>query len=443
MAYMYLLWSVIILSWHRLLASLGLGILLRAETFLFVPLIIVFAFKFQVMLSRSRTTTFYPLFLIYTGVAAIAVVFAPNRGMAFEVFRVLALYYLLAVATTAYVRTPVQAIPILLIFLLQYAWWGIFAGTSGRVPWHPTLSNDDGFGAVVVMGIGLCYWFGLSFRNGLLRWLAFLLAAYCVFGAVASFARGAIFSAIGVAGYIWLRSPRKLHTAAAGVLAVVMFTAASSILFPSGAIWAELQSAFVEGTQEGTGLDRWTLWKAALQVFLERPLVGAGGGNFGVFAMQLFPDGLGTYTNPGWLWGRNVHSAYFQILSEFGIAGSLLFVWLVVDFWKRCRALRSVDRLRTWEIATRGRVDLRYISYGLEAAMLGNLLGGVFYASLYDPWIYTLLALNILLFSVTETPGTLTQTLANHRSPGTDRNIFQTSCGPLSVARTSANRLQT
>ncbi len=99
------------------------------------------------------------------------------------------------------------------------------------------------------------------------------------------------------------------------------------------------------------------------------------------------------------MYDRKLHNGYFQSLSEFGIVGTLLFLWVVVDFWKRNAALRTPRYRAAWEAATGGRYDLRWLALGLEAGMVGFCASAVFYNQLFEPWLYFLLTANALLYS--------------------------------------------
>ena len=54
-----------------------------------------------------------------------------------------------------------------------------------------------------------------------------------------------------------------------------------------------------------------------------------------------------------------------------------------------------------WRQAVGDQIDLLYVSLGLEAAMVGFLVGCVFYNQLYRHWFYTLVVFAILLSEVT------------------------------------------
>lgn len=395
--FMYVMWAVTIFDLHRWLGSVGASILQRSQAFLFYGLIVLLAISAPKLLSRLKAENLVAPLLFYVAVAVVALPFAESFKAARNITQMLLLYYLLVIATVNFVRTPRQALPILLMFPLQYFWWAIHARASGQVEWHSIYANFDGFGPLAVMGMGLCFYFALSAKSKAFKWLNFILAGYCVVGVVASFARGAVLAAGLVVFIIWLRSPRKMLTASAVLLAVAILLVASNALFP-GKFWPEISSAFTEGTQEGTGRDRWELWKAALKVWLTQPVIGVGPGQFGPNAAQMFGAGqLYGYENPAHLYDRNLHSIFVQIFTEFGILGTAAFIWILVDFWKRNRSLQNSEASLAWALATGGRFELRYILIALEVAMTGYLATGFFYAQLYNHWFYTLIAVNAML----------------------------------------------
>ncbi len=399
--YIYFLWFLIVFDPHRWLASFGAGPLNRLGSIAFVPLVLIMLVQGPMILAWARRWTMYPALAAYVGFAFVTVPLAFNRGQAWETTQGLILFYLLGLGTLVFIRKATQAIPIVLMLMWQFAWWAYHARFSAMVFWHPGYANTDGVGSLLVMGIGLCFYYGLATNHKWLKRIAFALAAYCVLGVVASFARGAVLTAGAVIVVLWVRSPRKAIAAAGAILAVVLVIGGAGLMHEEGAFWAEMESTFTEGAREGTGRDRWELWKAATRVWTERPIIGVGATNFGPFAASYFAFGeIPGYENPGRLYSRNLHNAYFQILSEFGIIGSLLFIWLIVDFWKNNRKLRRPDFLQAWHSRSGGKLDLRFISLGLELAMFAYLCNSLFYAQLYVHWLYTLLIANHLLFAM-------------------------------------------
>lgn len=403
----YTQWVVVIFQPQWFLAAHGLGPALKLPLLVFLLLALLVAIRTPLLFTPGKPAWFPP-YAAYVGASVLPIFMALNRAYGYDGSKKLALYLLLAIATAVVVRTPRQVMPIVMLFVFQYVVWGVYA-VSGRVPWHPVHANFDGFGPLMVMGMGICYYSALATKDRRLKWICFGMAALAVLGIVTSFARGAVFSAGLVALILWFRSPRKVATGLAGVFAVAVVLVATSVLHPQNSFWLELQSAFTEGTKEGTGEDRWVLWRAALEMFARRPLVGLGLGNFGPNAASYYAIGeLGSHYsgNPLTLYDRNLHSVYFQTLAEMGILGSAVFIWLIVDFFRRNAALRRREFCTYWEARTGGAWDLAALSRGIEVAMVGFLITGVFYAQLLADWMHYILALNFTLYLVCLPPKT-------------------------------------
>jgi len=277
------------------------------------------------------------------------------------------------------------------------------------VAWHPVFDNYDSFGPLMVLGTACALHFGFAARSRPMGYFALAVAAVCAVGLVSSYARGAVLAAGFVLAFMLYRSPNKRAAMGGVALAVVVVVFSGIFLFTDvDRGWDSQRSFFAEmGTvsrdvDAGTGEDRRVLWEAAWVVFRENPILGVGAENFGPFAASYFRRGTvrGMYAaNPATLYDRKLHSSYFQILCEFGIVGSLLFLWLLVDFWKRNAALRTPPYRAAWYAATGGDYDLRWLALGLESGMVAFWSTAVFYNQLFTPGLYALLTANALLHS--------------------------------------------
>jgi amino acid transporter len=107
----------------------------------------------------------------------------------------------------------------------------------------------------------------------------------------------------------------------------------------------------------------------------------------------------------GLFWGMNLHNAYVQILSEFGLVGVTAFLWIMYDFVSKTRKLHHRDAQARWTALGGDRYfQLRYLAYGIEGGLVGVLLGNMVYASYFESWFATLWALNRMLWAMTR-PG--------------------------------------
>jgi O-antigen ligase len=333
-------------------------------------------------------------------IALVNLPFSFDRGDAMGPLRSIILYYLVGITVIRAFRTPRSATALVfLLFVGQYIWFGLWGLKSGLVAWHPDLDNFDGYGPLMATGVGPAYFYatGASTRRG--KMLGYSAAALCVFGVINSFARGAVLALIVTVGYIWLRSPKKGKVTAflaAGALIVVigasLIDGTTRGTDTRSSFWSEMSTMF-DDSPGSTGDDRKVLWRAAVKVWTFRPVFGAGINQFGSAAANLLKVGdVGGYyaENPMTLWGRALHSVYFQILAEFGAVGILVFIMMLVLFWKRCNKLFTAEAAERWRQAG-GYGDLRGLALGLESGMVGFLASGAFFNQLFTFWFYALI----------------------------------------------------
>jgi len=130
--------------------------------------------------------------------------------------------------------------------------------------------------------------------------------------------------------------------------------------------------------------DRVTLMLAAVQAFLDHPVVGVGPGQYtpfyslyyqtnSEFALQYIPD------------TRRAHSLYAEMAAETGIVG--LTVFLSIVGWLLCRLWQA---RRTW---SRGRPDLANLAMTFTFSIVAYLGTAVFLQLSYERYYWLLLAL--------------------------------------------------
>lgn len=422
--YIYIMWAVLLTDPHRWIAALGILFFHRVLTLLLIPVIGLVLLRLPVLLSNKGNKLWYGPLLSLVLVTIIGVPVAVNHGVAQIAARLLVLYYIFGLAVFMYIDTARRAAVLVTILLGQYIWWAIHANVRGVVPWHPDLANSDGFGPLALLGLTTSYFWSKAARTKGMRRLGLGLALWSIIGIVAAFARGVMLAMVLVAGMMWVRSPKKGRMTLAILGGLVMIVIGAQFIVPTietgeeyldrdrphggiAGLWTEFMSSFSEGSSEGTGNDRWELWKAALIVFKEHPIIGAGAQNVGIAASEIVQVGeIGSIyaENPARLWGRQLHNIYFQILSEFGLLGSAAYLWILIDFWIKNKRLMRKDRCAVWDATSGGQWNLYYISLGLELTMVAFLATGFFYNTLYLFYSYALIYLNRTLYLNTTPP---------------------------------------
>lgn len=402
MIVVFIAWFLLLFEPHWYLANKVSMIVLKVVPLMFLSLLFAVGFGIPSTPKQQERWQWYAPVLMYLGVAAIMTPFAGNILYARTALQGVFLWWILIAGSSAIIDNGRRAELIVMMYGLQFAWWAAWGAKAGLVGWHHSLSNYDGFGAFNVGGAGICYFLAMATQNKKFKWLMYATAGLCAMGVVASFARGAFLALVLVMFMVWLRSPSKGKTFAAMLAAILIVSVAASFLFEEGFFWSEIMSAFEEGTDEGTGADRWILWSAAWRVFEHRPIFGSGLENWGVMASTLFQVGElpSDYANPNRLYDMSLHNVFVTVLAETGIVGSIAFIWIFVDFWKRNRQMRTEAAQRAWE-ASGGKMKLLTIALGLEASMIAFMANAMMYAMMSLHWFWTMLALNLLLHNLT------------------------------------------
>lgn len=250
------------------------------------------------------------------------------------------------------------------------AWIGVFANP-----------NDLAYALALVFPLALAV--ALE-RRGVVRWL--------LWGALAAYAAAAFFtySRSGLLGFgavvllcvvRWtrpgLRLPALLLVAAGAAYAVVSY-------------WGR-QEGFGELTDDATTRQRIETMRIGLEVFADRPLLGAGLG-CSLLAWPLYAD-PGANAE-GWL---HSHNTFIQVLSETGLLGTLAFALLIAVALAKANALARRCRRR-------GRPDLYRAVSALEIALWGFLVCGLAGGYLLSWFPYLLLGLVSALPRIPDPP---------------------------------------
>lgn len=124
----------------------------------------------------------------------------------------------------------------------------------------------------------------------------------------------------------------------------------------------------------------------AIEMFISHPFLGVGAGNFPAL-YQEYSRWLGLRTRSA---EYTPHNLYLEILAETGAVGLVTFmITAIVPLVTLRRARRS------WPTETRAGRDHLELSYGLEIALIGWLIAGIFEQGAFPRYYWMLLALVI------------------------------------------------
>jgi len=237
----------------------------------------------------------------------------------------------------------------------------ILTGGSQRV-WGPPgtfIYGNNEIALAILMVVPFGYYLREMASN---KWVKrFLVAAVLlmVAASLGSQSRGAFLAALAVAGFFWLKSPKKIITGTISILALVV----GFFFMPQS--WHERMSTIETYQQDASAMGRINAWTTAVHVAGDR----LTGGGYQMWTRKVYSEYA---PNPDDI--HDAHSIYFEVLGEHGYIGLFLFLtmWVLTFFTasKTIRKTKNIEELRWANILSR-MVQVSMIAYATGGAFLG------------------------------------------------------------------------
>jgi O-antigen ligase len=225
-------------------------------------------------------------------------------------------------------------------------------------PFEVVLLDSNHFAAFIVSYCSFFLGFLLFDKDKWRRLLSLATVLLGLFPLFFSYSRGAYAAAMGVLVFFGLVKKRSLL-----ILALILFISWQTLL-PATVVERIKMTKTEEGQLEGSAGVRLDLWSHAVDLFKKNPILGVGWGGFG-------------YTVPEELRFKDAHNLYLKTLSEQGIIGLilLLFIFLL--------ALRSGQKLFKTAVTP--------FQKGLGFGFLGCVVAFIITNMFGDRWSYFVL----------------------------------------------------
>lgn len=277
-------------------------------------------------------------------------------------------------------------------------------GGSGYGTLRLLLDDNSGlfegsiFSTVAIAIIPLILWlarYGTVFRPGRAVWaFALALVFACLLIPIGTQARTGLVCAALLA-LLGLRDSKRRMAYIGGIAALGMIALP---LVP--AAFSERMDTITNYQSDESASTRIAVWKWTWDYVLDNPT----GGGFNVYRKnELQVDRVEISVSGGSVTkeilpytdkGRAFHNSYFEMLGEQGFPGLALWLYLQIACLVRMEILRRRYRDRADEF-----VWVRPLATALQAGHLVYLLGSMFVAIAFQPFIYMLLAMQIALWS--------------------------------------------
>jgi O-antigen ligase len=357
-------------------------------------------------------------FVLFVAVLAIDIVVAENEYAAVW-FTYGMLMLLIGVCiplinftdTLPKLRHVVNALLGIFLYIALYA-----ISHAGYGPAGEGGGQDENYVAAAMnLVIPLAYF---SFQAEKTKWKKVCFASLvCLFivAIVVGLSRGGLLGLLCALGYSVMKTPKKGFAISAAIAlgGVLIFAGTTGFVkcnkygteTTSGrsdcpSYW-EHMSTMTE-TTEGTADLRLEFWQIATREFLSYPLTGVGGGNFKWRIAEFqSPEQIEKF---GRLLAYEVHSTYFQLLAEMGLAGCIVFGLILLLTYRDYRHIESLSAKAAARAMERGdeasNEDFKWIQNygrGLMGGLLGYLVSVAFLSALYYSHMWIAVSLMVAL----------------------------------------------
>ena len=242
------------------------------------------------------------------------------------------------------------------------------------------LGDGNDFSLSLVVVLPLCIFLfleGKSKTKRLIYLSVFLLLTLCIIG---TSSRGGTLALLSVLLYLWYKSRHKIW----GIICIFLLFIAVLLFAPP--MYFERMDTIRDYENESSAMGRIMIWKAAINMALDHPILGVGAGQF---PMHFGHGGYKSEDNamPG-KW-TTAHSIYFLVLGELGFPGIIFLISVIVsNLWSNQGKINELKKYRS-DLA----VSYQRLFISFNASLIGFAVGGAFLSALYYPHLYVIAGL--------------------------------------------------
>lgn len=332
------------------------------------------------------------LHIAFVTLMAVSVFYAVNNYWAFVYTKGMAIMLVAGVLPLiAFVDTDQRLqrfVRYWILFNVVAALAGILNG--GRGP-GSFLGDENDLALTLNVAIPYAFYLSQSPKNSpLARALLIAATVAMILGVIATMSRGGFVGLMAVLLGLMFFSKNRIRN----LLLIALIGGAASFYVTDKYV-EEMKTI---DTDESTAQQRLYYWGRAWEMFLDHPFFGVGAQNF-PWRVQEYelrdPDYDIRFNRLSG--GRAVHSAYFSLISELGLAGILIFSVILFKMVKKLRAiLRRYRSVKPHRLPP-DHAEINLITRAASVGLVGYLFSGAFLSVLYEPHLWYLVGLIIVL----------------------------------------------
>lgn len=327
------------------------------------------------------------LLLIYLGWVTLTSFFAVEQTLGWEKWLTVVKIFLFTFLTLMFMNTKVRIHALLWVIVLSIGFFstkgGVFtlltAGAS-RV-WGPEgtfFADNNFFGLVAVMLVPIIRYLHMQATNKHLKWVLLGMGCFTLLSIFGTQSRGAFLALFCMLFFLVLKSKKRIL----GIVALIFSLAIGIVFMPES--WRARMETTTNYEQDASAQGRLTMWKFAIDVANDHPVLGGG---YDVF----YNDAYRARYLPFDTQGRAVHSAYFEVLGEHGYVGLILFLLIGMTTYFTCSIIIA---------RTRGDPEMHWyrdLASMIQVSIVGYAVASVFLNTAIFDFYYHLIAITAIL----------------------------------------------
>lgn len=327
-------------------------------------------------------------FILFAGAS---VPFAVNNYWAFVTTESLVLVLVAAVLpSTAILAEPTKLLRFVQLWIVFHLLIALSAIRSDGKGTGSFLADENDLALVIGMAVPYAYFMAQSHRIKFRTKLFYRsVTGILVLAIIITNSRGGFVGLVASLVTTMMFTNKKMRN-----LFLLGATGLLLLAWVPSTYYARLDSA--TDPMDSTRRDRLYLWSIAWDMYVDNPVVGVGVRNFpwraGEYQIKRADyDPRTTYLRAG----KEVHSLYFELLSENGTVGALLYVSMIFLVIRKIRGViktRSDDPLIQPVLA-----DLHLLAKAMLASLVNFLVAGAFISVLYYPEFWNLIGFVVAL----------------------------------------------
>lgn len=335
------------------------------------------------------------LIVLFYSIVLLSCLFAFRSSVSWEAIGVALNWLVLYFLFITVINTEKRFIIFLLLFFLvnfkmsQFGFRSYIArgftyaklGVTGTPGWFRD-AGDLGIAMTIFVTMSTAYILALKNYWGLYKKLLFsLLPLTGLFTVMATSSRGAQLGMLAAGCWFLLKSRKGIKFLVA-ILAVGWLV--YSLLPP------EMLAEYEAAGEDSTSVTRLALWSFGMDVVRDHPVLGVGYNNWLDYCNFMNPYGIGRNT-----WCLAPHNTYVTALSELGITGFTMYVFLILFIFILNARTRVIAKQFENKFAL-------FISHGLDAGLVAYLVSTTFFSNLFYPMFWVQLALAVVLYEISK-----------------------------------------